>query len=138
VTDLEMVRDAVVLGLYFALDAIDLLPLCKSCFIEDIAMKNLKRLVHDREIILQNIGLYKFSLERGIRNHGSALGKTPDNHGYYHFSIECLPSSRDDSYYCEYRWDTAEKAFKFWRENRSKIIATNLEIRNFFDKFHRT
>ena len=74
----------------------------------------------------------------GIRNHGSALGKTPDNHGYYHFSIECLPSSRDDSYYCEYRWDTAEKAFKFWRENRSKIIATNLEIRNFFDKFHRT
>jgi len=61
-----MVRDAVVLGLYFALDAIDLLPLCKSCFIEDIAMKNLKRLVHDREIILQNIGLYKFSLERGI------------------------------------------------------------------------
>jgi hypothetical protein len=38
-----------------------------------------------------------------------------------------LPSSRDDDYYREHRFDNAEEAYQFWIENRNKILATQRE-----------
>lgn len=65
-----------------------------------------------------------------IRRHSSALGKTAI-HGRHFFQIEPLPSSRDDDYYEEYRWPTAEAALTFWNENRPNIIATSAEHYDF-------
>jgi hypothetical protein len=65
-----------------------------------------------------------------IRWAQNTLGKTPVN-GFYLFSHEPLPSSRDDAYYKEYRWKTAQKALLFWLNRRSHIVATSRERREF-------
>jgi hypothetical protein len=62
-----------------------------------------------------------------ISRAGDCLGKTPNAHGYFTFEYEPLPSSRDDDYYREHRFDSAEKAYQFWIENRNKILATQRE-----------
>ena len=49
------------------------------------------------------------------------LGKHPHEDGQFYFSIDPLPSSRDDHFFKEYRWNAAEKAYKFWMKNKNKI-----------------
>lgn len=86
-------------------------------------------------IILERI--YGINCERfGIRRAGgSVLGKEPDEHGYFHFQWEPIPSSRDDEFYAEFRWSSAEEALEFWNTNRAKIVATNSECRVFYNKY---
>lgn len=62
-----------------------------------------------------------------ISQSGDCLGKTPDQHGYFTFDFEPLPSSRDELHYQEYRFDSAEEAYQFWLDNRPKILATQDE-----------
>lgn len=63
-----------------------------------------------------------------IRQHrGNCLGKTPESNGYFFFTYESLPSSRDEDYYREYRWSTAVEAHEFWVKNRKRIAATPIE-----------
>ena len=72
---------------------------------------------------------YGINIERWCIRIGTqqALSKTPDADGFYHFHIESLPSDRDDEYYEEYRWPTADAALAFWKVNRPRIIATSAE-----------
>jgi len=79
-----------------------------------------------RSVVLQlrrGRGCERWSISRA----GDCLSKTPNEHGYFTFDYEPLPSSRDDEYYHEYRFDTAEEAYQFWVDNRSKIPATQTE-----------
>lgn len=78
-------------------------------------------------------GIYR---ERwAIRAHLSeALGKTPDEGGYFLFSIEPMPSSRDEKYFQEYRWRTLDDALRFWNENRPRIVATVQEKRAWYER----
>jgi len=69
---------------------------------------------------------------------GSCLGKTPNEYGYFTFDYEPLPSSRDDDYFREYRFDTAESAYRFWQENREWILATPAEQMAFVKEVQRT
>lgn len=71
---------------------------------------------------VRGIGCFRWA----IRNMEMALGKTLKG-GCYHFSPEILPSSREDEYYREFRWETKEEALEFWIENRPRILATPRE-----------
>lgn len=51
----------------------------------------------------------------------SCLSKTPDERGRLGFEFELIPSSRTEDYYREYRFDTAENAYRFWLENKHRI-----------------
>ncbi len=67
-----------------------------------------------------------------ISKSGRCLGKSPNDDGYFTFTFESSPSSRDDVYYQEYRFNTAAEAYQFWNDNRSRIIATQIEIINYY------
>ena len=84
---------------------------------------------------LENISLnriYGIPYERwGIRYNGSVLGKTPDEKGFYFFIREPMPSSRDDAFYAEFRWNSAEEALEFWDKNRKMIIVNDSDYQGF-------
>jgi hypothetical protein len=50
------------------------------------------------------------------------------------FFVECPPSSRDDDYYEDFRWETAEEACAFWVKNLHRIPATAAERREWWRK----
>ena len=63
------------------------------------------------------------TIERwAIRQGGNVLRKTPNDEGMYFFEYEPMPSSRDDEFYKEFRWDTKEDAYDFWERNRHRIV----------------
>lgn len=45
------------------------------------------------------------------------LGKTEARWGF-----EPSPSNRDAGFIAEYRWDSAEEAYAFWKQNRDAIV----------------
>jgi len=106
-------------------------------------MNNLKvleyELLFDQET-LRSITIQcrrSYSGERWSINDGQmSLGKTPDRNGYFVFSIEPLPSSRNDKYYLEYRFNTVASAYMFWLKNRPKILATPADRRNYYNQCH--
>ncbi len=73
--------------------------------------------------------IYGINIERWvIRLHSkNALGKTPCERGFFHFTEEPSPSSRDEEYYHEYRWSSALSALQFWNDNRDRIVASHTE-----------
>jgi len=108
-------------------------------------MKSLKSLkITEYELMWDQSSLRRVSLQlrRGlgcerwaiVQNTGNCLGKTPNEHGYFTFDYEPLPSSRDDDYFREYRFVTPEEAYQFWQENRCWILATPAERMAFVKK----
>jgi hypothetical protein len=81
------------------------------------------------------IGIERWAIRIGDQQ---ALGKTADKDGFYSFDIESLPSSRDDDYYEEYRWLSAEEAFIFWQKNRHIIAATGPERRARYNRRYKS
>lgn len=63
----------------------------------------------------------RWSINRGE----SALCKIPNQHGFFEFHYEPLPSSRDETYYEQYRFDSDNEAVGFWEYNRHRILTTN-------------
>ena len=78
--------------------------------------------------IRRGIGCERWAIARGDHD---CLGKTSNSYGYFIFARESLSSSRDDAYFREYRFDTAEEAFRFWQDNRQYILATPEEYLEF-------
>ena len=62
------------------------------------------------------------------------LSKEPTPDGRYLFYLESMPSDRDDEYYQEFRFDTAEDAYAFWVDNRASIVATQMERLEYFSR----
>ena len=91
-------------------------------------MKNLKILQYELEhhtdtgmtITLDNTGK-----QWAIRRGEAVLNKIPDNDtGSFYFCYEQRPSLRDDEFYEEFRWNSAEETFDFWQKNKAKIFGT--------------
>jgi len=62
-----------------------------------------------------------------IKQGSECLNKVPVRGGYYMFSTEPLPSSRDDDYYQDHRFATADEAYDFWMAKRRKILVTKTD-----------
>ena len=66
-----------------------------------------------------------------IVGYAGVLGKTPNRDGMFRIKLEPLPSSRDEKFLNEYRWESVEDANQFWLDNRPRILATSREYREF-------
>ena len=78
---------------------------------------------------VRGYGVKRWAIRRG----GDCLGKTPSDAGYFFFISELQPSSRDEDYYREYRWESAEVAYKFWLDNRLCIAVTHRDYLAFME-----
>ena len=99
-----------------------------SELLEDMELKNLKVLKYEIECIspIQSIVLVRrpgMDIERWSINRGDGvcLSKLPNQNGLFEFVIEKNPSSRDEEYYQQHRFDSAEDALKFWNANKKFV-----------------
>lgn len=67
------------------------------------------------------MGIERWSINRGD---GVCLSNIPNQNGLLEFVIEKNPSSRDEEYYQQHRFDSAEDALKFW--NANKVLVHNM------------
>ena len=79
--------------------------------------------------MVKDIGVVRWAIFR----HGNVLGKTPNSDGRFIFHVPQRPSNRDVDYYKEYRFGSARAGYEFWNKNRENILATQIEMLEYFD-----